>query len=815
MASVSVPDSYKAIHQNETDMIDDVTITTLAQPPTSIPDAFTGPPNKTREEITAIDQTDAFVDFADAIKHTRPSDIALQSPVIETTDDGALIRDPTWTPNECDTRLLELDTSWVYTEGPVQLDALQVVALEEEIITSPDDYPTHGEFQRALKALRARGAEIPTYEWHRPRHVPVLPPDVEPEDPGASPSLDYPPGRGASCEGELTIDEARNRCQEAIQRAFRIGEPTLIEALPTLGKSYGSVLASAETGEPVTILTCRGQKEQYAQFEAWADEYDLDCLRLPNFFRACPSAPTDTPETDLEERISDWYRRGANGKQIHERAKDILGHSLPCEAEGDCPYLSAWNFEHEEYDILLGHYTHAHHPWAIQDRTVILDEFPGEAYERTLDANLQEAVTHFLQSYDDIPYRDFTELVEHRDDLERRESALTWFEDRDDGYTDAIFESDIAHSSAPYAVYTILEATDLGNGWEYTWPVGEDEYAFDRTGLYHRDEATVYLFEAPSFESARNVIALDGTPTPEMWFHALVLEMDVRQVLSTSERRTYLRDVLDHEYIRTTDHVKPYNGSSVNVERDAALLEAISQRHDQSLGLITTLNAEEAYAEHGVLDSVAATEHYGNLLGSNTFEDWRVGAVIGSNHFGDDFVEKWSAYAFHQAERDGKGRELSYGEFGDKVRRHMLEHETLQAVMRFGRDGGGATVYVHTDTLPEWVPVADEARVIKAWSSGAKQVIEVAADRESWRTSEIAQHPDVNVGERQIRNILHDLADRGYVDVYREGRGYRWENAGLSKITEESIGLTSIPEMEASSIYRWDFRNSEQRERDP
>lgn len=788
-------------------MTDTTTIRRLARTPDDIPEPFTTDPVKDRREIAELDTTTHLQDFVDAIKHTRPSDIDLQSQVIDTTDDVAVIRDPAWTPEGCDTRLLEFDTGWVYTEGPIQLDALQVVALEEEIITSPDDYPTQTDFHRAMKALRARGAGIPSYDWHRPRHVPVLPPHVEPKEPEASPSHDCPRRKEASCDGELTIDETRNRCQAAIQRAIRHGEPTLIEALPTLGKSYGSVLAAAKTEEPVTILTCRGQKEQYAQFEAWADELDLDCLRLPNFFRACPSAPADTPSTDLEERISDLYRRGASGKQIHERANEVLGHPLPCEEEGDCPYLSAWNFEQDEYDILLGHYTHAHHPLAIEDRTVILDEFPGEAYERTLDENLQEAVTHFLRSYDDIAFRDFTDLLEHRDDPERRESALAWFEEADDGYIEEVFESDVAHAMAPYAVYTILEATDLGNGWEYAWPVGADEYAFDRTGLYHREEGTVYLLEAPSFESARNVIALDGTPTPEMWFHALVLEMDVRQVLSPTERRTYLRDVLDHAYIRTTEYVKPYNGSGVNVEQDAALLEAISERHDGPLGLLTTLTAEEQYEEHGVLDTVAATKHYGNLLGSNTFEDWRVGVVIGANHFGDDFVEKWSAYAFHRAERDGKGRELSYGEFGDKVRRHMLDHETLQAVMRFGRDGRGATVYVHTNTLPEWVPVTDEARIIKAWSRGTRDVIKVAAELEFWRTSDLAQHPDIDIGERQIRNILHDLTDQGYVDVSREGRGYRWQNIGLSGALDDTLTVDTVPEIEPTSMYRWEFRN--------
>lgn len=54
------------------------------------------------------------------------------------------------------------------------------------------------------------------------------------------------------------------------------------------------------------------------------------------------------------------------------------------------------------------------------------------------------------------------------------------------------------------------------------------------------------------------------------------------------------------------------------------------------------------------------------------------------------------------------GSALSHTSVGDEFLTQMREHETLQAAMRFGRDGNGAVVCVHTDTLPEWVLIAGE-----------------------------------------------------------------------------------------------------------
>lgn len=153
----------------------------------------------------------------------------------------------------------------------------------------------------------------------------------------------------------------------------------------------------------------------------------------------------------------------------------------------------------------------------------------------------------------------------------------------------------------------------------------------------------------------------------------------------------------------------------------------------------------------------------------------------------------------------------------------MREHATLQSVMRFGRDGEGAVVYVHTDTLPEWVEpvIAAEGRVLRTRSEGEQQVIEAAKDLHSWRTSEITDHPDVDVGERQVFNILNNLVDCGYLQRESNGRGYVWYDDSLHRINDhgevelEPVDLDGgVREDEVEeiarrkTIYTWGFRNS-------
>ncbi len=736
-------------------------------------------PTITREEVTDIETTADIDEVFDAIRHVKPRDIRLRSTVTGDRGDGVKDLDPSWANSESGTRLAQFEDGWLYRKGDIPLDALQVVALEERIITDEEEYPSGDDFWEAVQALRERGAHIPEYDPADP--MVVLPPDLQPANEWDWRDADRP-------DDALSLDAARERCVTACENALRFGDQVLIDALPSLGKSRGIVEATATVGTQISVFTQR--HDQYDQYEDWCEELGLTYKVLPNFPDECPVAAGEHGDA-LRDQVMDWYQRGVTPRQIHVYAEEHLGHPLPCQdGESKCPYLNEWDFEADNYDVLIGHYTHAHLPTVIRGRTPVFDEFPEDAYTTELD--IEASISSWLEGHDEIPFDTYTEVLEHRQcdtvaATDRVRDALLWFEEHGlspDGKQ--ALSSLQTHALAPYAVLTLLLATDLGNGWERA------EFE-DTIGLFKRETGTVYIHRPPDLVGAYGVIGLDGTPTPEMWETVLGTPLNHRQVLTDEERREYIRDTLGLTIIQTSEHLKPYSsGNHVSVTQDQALIAEIRRKEGRKPSLITSKKAlfgggteqSECYESAGVLEDVRRHEHRGNVKGSNQFKHERLGVITGSAHYGDEYIKQWAALAGHAAERgEEKGVDLTYGEYGDKIYTHMTEHETFQEIMRFGRDGDGATVYVHTSAIPDWVPVAAEGRVLSTWDTGKggrRQVIEAAAELGTWRASEIVD--EVDLSHQQVLNHLHELEDRGYITKEYDGRGYQWEDAGLRDV---------------------------------
>jgi len=126
-------------------------------------------PDVSRAELADVETTTDLDDIYDAIAHVRPRDIRLRSPVTEEYSgrDANCARDPSWANSTSGTRLAEFDDHWLYRKGNHNLDALQVVALEERILRDESDYPEGDEFVEAVDALRERGAHIPELQTER------------------------------------------------------------------------------------------------------------------------------------------------------------------------------------------------------------------------------------------------------------------------------------------------------------------------------------------------------------------------------------------------------------------------------------------------------------------------------------------------------------------------------------------------------------------------------------------------------------------------------------------------------------------------
>ena len=776
-----------------------------------------------RDVFHALDRLDARRVAGDTIVHAWNDDAS--------TSAGNRAFVPEWGRNANGTANIVDDEIWQDTGGRGYGGVDVIAAVDCPDLPSYDERTQPGDLRgadwfRALEHLRDLGYDVPEYDGGGRRdadpedveQTAVLPPAVRDLSTAAS-GWDWR-HTAAADDDTLDVADARERTVDALADAYERGDRVLLEALPTMGKSYGAVKAAARTGEPITLVTGRGRKEQYEQFREWCDEHGLDHYTLPSFTHDCDTANGEHGEEDAE-MVRKWYGRGATPKEIHKSAEYVLDRPLPCqEREGaTCPYASKWDFDPDDYDVLIGHYNHAHKSKVTSGRTVVVDEFP-DAYETVLGPELQAAVSYWLETTDGVPFDSYTDLIEHRDDESRRADALLWFEEHGLGRAETdVLDDPSAHADAPLAAFTLLASDDLGNGFE---TADLDDVG---VGVFDRSRGAVSILQPPALEYASGVVALDGTPTKQMWELALGERLNHRPVLQDDERAEYVRDALNLNFVRTSEYVKPYNSADhVYTEEDAALLEAVAEEHDTRPSVITTSTAEAEYDAAGVLELVDETKHYGNVLGSNEFDDTRVGAVIGSNHYGDGYIKKWGAYAGDAVERgDGKGSDLSYSGFGDDVLQHMREHDTLQAAMRFGRDGNGAVVYVHTDTLPEWVPVAAEGRVLTTWSDGRRGVLAALEDLGAASTAEIVDHPAVDVGRRAVFDHLEALRDRGVLDREQDtddGRRVVWVDDGVHRLGDhgdaeldpvdlDDLDDAEVQELARSSIYTWEFRNSD------
>ena len=599
-----------------------------------------------------------------------------------------------------------------------------------------------------------------------------------------SPSTLEPPNFDEDVDFSITSEEAFNRCQQMLEDALENGERVLIEALPSVGKSRGIVEAAAETGVPVTILTQR--HDLYDQLGDWCSELGLRYQRLPSFTEDCPTYRGDHGG-QIQETVRDWYDRGASAQQIHAHAAEELGRDLPCQQGSECPYASKWKLDTDDYDVLIGHYRHAKKTEVVEDRVVVFDEFAEDAFDTVLDENLDRAVTRFLAD-SDLPLDSVTDLLEERgDDSTVNQIALKKLRDAGiERHGDAVFDDNSTHAAAPRAVYTLLDASGVpADGWERSvLPDGS-------IGVFDRGDQVVRIREPPKLEDAAGVIALDGTPTKPLWESALGVSLDHRRVLTDAERRAYLSNELELRIIQTTEYEHPYSsGRYVSEQKDRALLREVRQHHGQKPTLVSTQSAIRQYEEHGVLSEVTDHAHYGDLKGTNEFADTRLAVICGTRHFGDAYIRREAAIADEPIDRDGRGMEKTYGEFGDQILRHMREHEALQAIMRFGRDGDGATVYVNTAAIPDWVPLPCVEGVERPHADGMQEVITVLRTTDGpWTSDSIAEQ--VSISRRQVRTYLKRLCEWGHLNQERDGRQVRYTDVNVDSINP--YGLVSLP----------------------
>ncbi len=774
-------------------------------------------PAVSREEIRSVETTHYIKDVYDAIRHTKPGDIRIRSKVTRERPDGTKSLDPSWEKSSSGTRLAQLEDGWVYRAGMVGIDALKLVALEEGIITDVEDYPRGEAFPEAVEELRNRGAKIPKFDKTTlSLSNAVIMPELNHKNSGR----------------KITTEQLRDKVCEEIRGAMERNENQCIDAVMSAGKTYGTFKTAHEIGQQVTYLAPR--LDMYDQAVEYCEEIGFnreDIKILPSMKRQCPTW-NGVHGKEWEKRVKRQYYAGARPKVIHE-----INNDIPCRHDhnegGDlCPFEEMWDFDPDDYDVIIGHYKHAHVSHVTIGRACVFDEDPTNAFETTLAGEqLITAINTFLDMDYSPPVSDFDELLQIRNDRRRANKCNRWFNQmiqqdefdfsEPDSTNVIARDGEDYHGYAPHAVWAILNTSPVADGSNFErghLPDGAGGVLFFTTSD-ERGEYYVQFRESPDLEYASSVIALDGTPLVDEsrhdgmkireWSQSLGVNLKHNRILTDNERKQYIRNTLGHRYVQVTDSANPYSsGRYNNMTEDASLCAAVKELYGDGEApvVFTPKKVADQYKDAGWTTKNLAKhiDYPGNLRGTDKYGSERLAVQLGSSHHGDHEIRRRAAWLNTDVEVDGKGMDRDYGsDLANAILRQMRENQTAQNVMRVGRDGGGAIVVLKTAAIPDYFPVV-RSGAVTGWPGGMKEVLEARVDispdgEKTVEVAEIAENDHVTVGERQVRNALDRFVELGYLkkmDHPQDGRKNVYVDDGLAAVDPDERAEVELPELD-------------------
>jgi hypothetical protein len=658
------------------------------------------------------------------------------------------------------------------------------------------------------------------------------------------------------------ISAVRDHTRELIAAAFDSTEPALIEAPPSSGKTTSTYELAVESETPVSYLCsrtdlCEEATEYFRQHEnamphfgdgGITEKTDTETATtyavIPSPHRDCPSFQEgDGNETLIQKK----YESGMSAYKLHmSKSTDIL-----TKCGSDCPYiqkLQQIDYANDSIDILIGNHKHSHRESYVRDRIVVLDEFNADAFltefpdvSTETNDDPRKTIPNFLKAVDNeeslFPtqtFSDITDILVKRFTHEDASAAIEWFRSHGvsrgdaeefDFLTESLFQYDNTHLLAPFLTFSLFCMEPLGNDIEMApHPNNDHLELWEDVGLSPstrviRDRNTnqMSVLRPPDLSLAKQVIGLDGLPTPELW--DLLLPPDSsfshQQVLEKPDFMIYLKDGLNMSLTQVGGGMYHYAGGRVS-SKDEQRLKAITLIEDAPVPVISTKRALKEYYNDGLLSKYvqSTTEHkdnetnfeYESLLArnfaqvksSNEFEKEDLGVVMGTPYPGDDVVRRWAGLCGRGVEVTGTGEQRTFGEFGDKVYRHLTHNQVVQAILRFGRDESvyeedGAQVYINTKAVPEWfeinksltkcmgaigIDIVNTLRFIAVNEDKQRDHYRIVGNLK--KKINKSDYFEDNITKDQVRNRLEELVECDFVSVKRNhGEGgrhiYRWE----------------------------------------
>lgn len=560
------------------------------------------------------------------------------------------------------------------------------------------------------------------------------------------------------------LDDIYQQTKQLLRQSLNTSRSTLIDAPPGCGKTTCIFQVINETDAHFTYLTKR--EDLYKQAEELSEDFGVTATIIPSPHRVCPSFNQDS--SHYEPEADSLYKRGIRAGPLH----DLL--NLACAP--DCPYLQFWEgFDADDQDVLVGHYKHAYISSVIEDRFVILDEFPGTAFEQEFE-EAPRMIGRFLNNTDGMPFDDWDDLIVH--DYSQWKVACEWFaENGVEVDTRTLVETDETtryHSITPFLVWAVLEAQKGDNGFGVPWfnhePSDTISAAFgdldnNRRVAIDHERREIQLLTQPYLRDAKKVIGLDGTPFPKQWELATGEDYDQLVLFDQSDDlNTYIHDILGITIKRCSDHLKPYHSGHITPNRDEAILFGVEIAEGQKPALIAPKKALDKYRDTGILDRAKRSMNYAQVLSSNTFKGESVGVIHGSPHPGDATLKKWAAYFGHHIEGEGRGMNKTYGDFGDEIYQHFVHNQVLQAILRFGRGESEATVYVNTAAIPDWLDI-DATVTVEYFNTENKRIIaDYLRDVEAEGATKSNLTDVTGISKTTIEDVLYEFRDHDLIE---------------------------------------------------
>lgn len=583
------------------------------------------------------------------------------------------------------------------------------------------------------------------------------------------------------------INAYRKELAKEAVRNINGGKSRLMIALMTLGKTYLAGHLPQWQSKPVTVFTrqwsTRFDIEDYAVNCPDIEEDDVQIA--PSFKEHCDSYDEDD-HPEWVETIDTLTGNGATASKIHKYFGDSDNAAqMPCqEQDGKCTYSKKSDFEAEGKKLIIASPQHAYVESYTEERVCVFDEDPGQAYETEVtNDTVTTAINQFLtttdgmedndhETLDDLENMNLMDQVDFINELKHREGGLI---DPELGLS-----TNGRRADTPLLIIGELMCEPLSDGVANFCRHEIDLEGRHATYLKDSQEGGTTLRVPPALHLAGTVLGLDGTPVPEMWNNRLGHELETDKFLTDEEREEYINDILQYDIYQTSHDTKPASsGEYVNEHHNMALLEHAYDkggrgRNGEGVAFITSRNGRDQtkdFAENEYDTFVDNDElYFGALKSSNAVADMDTLVLSGSKHPGDREIQRLAALdGYDIPEGEGRGNEKTYGEIGDRYYAHVTHHMTAQAIFRIARDEDidGADIYVHTSTIPDWVPVTatvpdDERNPIHARSEAEQMTMKALMKREIADTATIAEMSDV--GERQVRNQLKDLEKDGHVE---------------------------------------------------